>query len=139
MLPVKNKIKKGKFIYAKGSRKSSVARVRLYKNGQGELLVNDKNYKDYFRTFAFQEIFLSPLLLTSHLKDVNISIKVQGGGIHSQVQACRHAISRALIELEPAWRPVLKAEGFLTRDPRIKERKKPGLKRARRAPQWSKR
>ena len=135
----KKTINKKKYIYAKGGRKSAVAQCRLFKNGKGKFLVNDKDYKEYFSTNELQEIFLSPLVLTGHDKDIDLSIKTQGGGIKGQLGACRHAVSRALEGLDNTLRPALKAEGFLRRDPRVKERKKPGLKRARRAPQWSKR
>jgi small subunit ribosomal protein S9 len=135
----KKTIGKNKFIYAKGARKTAVAQVRLYKKGKGDLQINDLDYTNYFRTENLRKIFLDALRVAGHLKDVDITIKAHAGGLMSQAQACRHAISRALTLLDPALRPLLKAEGFLTRDPRVKERKKPGLKRARRAPQWAKR
>lgn len=127
-----------KYIYAKGGRKSAVAQCRLIK-GKGVFIVNGKDYKEYFPTIDLQETFTNPLRITNHEKDVDLIMKVAGGGFNGQVEACRHGISRALEILDAELRKVLKAEGFLKRDPRCKERKKPGLKRARRAPQWSKR
>jgi len=132
-------VKKDKYIYGKGARKTSVAQVRLFKNGKGEITVNGKKLDEYFPTDVFQTILISPLKLTNHDKNVDLDIKTSGGGKNSQAEACRHGISRALEILDKELRPSLKAEGFLTRDPRVKERKKPGLRRARRAPQWSKR
>jgi small subunit ribosomal protein S9 len=129
---------KGKFISATGRRKTATARVRMYKNGSGVIIINDKNINDYFtidtRTFVYQ-----PLKQTGHIKDMNFSITVSGGGKNAQAEACRHAICSIIIEIEPETRPALKAKGWLTRDARKKERKKPGLKKARRAPQWAKR
>jgi small subunit ribosomal protein S9 len=131
--------KKDRYLYAKGARKTSVAQVRLFKGGQGEITVNGKKSLEYFPTEVEQTILISPLKVTSHEKDVDLEIKTSGGGMNSQAEACRHGIARVLELLDKELRPVLKAEGFLTRDPRVKERKKPGLRRARRAPQWSKR
>lgn len=132
-------VKKDKYIYAKGARKTSVAQVRLFKSGKGEITVNGKKSTEYFPTEVQQTAILSPLKLTNHDKNVDLDIKTSGGGMNSQAEACRHGIARALEILDKELRPSLKAEGFLTRDPRVKERKKPGLRRARRAPQWSKR
>ena len=128
-----------KYIYAKGARKTAVAQVRLYQKGKGNFEVNSLKLKDYFQAAALQDIFLSPLKLTDHLKDLDATVKVHSGGLNAQADAGRHALSRALILLDKELRAGLKAEGFLTRDPRVKERKKPGLKRARKSPQWSKR
>lgn len=128
-----------KIIYTKGSRKSATAQVYLSKNGQGEFLINGQKVNDYFPLAKWQKIVFSPLILTNHLKDINLQIKVAGGGKMGQAEACRHGLSRALEKLDLELRKILKAEGFLTRDSRAKERKKPGLKRARRAPQWQKR
>ncbi|MFA5029494.1 MAG: 30S ribosomal protein S9 [Patescibacteria group bacterium] len=133
------KVVKNKYLYAKGARKTSVAQVRLYRKGSGNFEVNGKKFNEYFRTENLQRIFLAALTAVNHLQDIDLTIKTQGGGITSQSQACRHGIARALVELDKELRPLLRAEGFLTRDPRVKERKKPGLKRARKAPQWSKR
>lgn len=123
---------------AVGRRKTSIARVRLYKK-TGEFLVNGKPYKDYFPIFEYQSIFEQPLKRTKTIDKLSGTIKVEGGGIRGQVEASRHGIARALLVFNADWRNKLKKAGFLTRDPRVKERKKYGLKKARRAPQWSKR
>ena len=130
---------KKKYIYGKGGRKTAVAQVRLYEKGKGSIEVNGKKLKEYFKTAELQRVVVSPLKLTDHDKDVDITINTHSGGQQGQADACRHGISRALVLLDKELRPVLKAEGFMKRDPRVKERKKPGLKGARRAPQWSKR
>lgn len=130
--------KKNDYYYAVGKRKSSIAQIRLYKNGKGECTVNDKDLKEYFHGLYIGNV-LSPLKLTGQSKNFDISIKVKGGGFSSQSDAARHGISLALLEFDPELRTQLKQEGLITRDSRVKERKKPGLKRARRAPQWAKR
>jgi small subunit ribosomal protein S9 len=131
---------KGKrYIYGKSGRKTSTCQCRLYKKGSGKITVNDKDWKEYFPTENLQIIITNALAATGHEKDVDLSLKVHGGGKHSQAEASRHGMSRALELMDGELRPVLKAAGYLKRDPRVKERKKPGLKRARRAPQWSKR
>lgn len=137
--PKKAKADNLKYVYAVGRRKNASARVRLYPEGSGKITVNDRDYKTYFPTLIAQTLVGAPLKTVGKNKEMDVTVKVIGGGIHGQAGAVRHGIARALINLDPAWRAVLKAEGFLTRDPRVKERKKPGLKRARRAPQWSKR
>ncbi|MFA5124257.1 MAG: 30S ribosomal protein S9 [Patescibacteria group bacterium] len=129
----------GKFFYGRGGRKTSSANVRLYLKGKGEIIVNNLDYKVYFPTKDLQDVVLKPLVLTGHDKNTTVSIHVAGGGKNGQAAASRHGIARALEQLNPELRPAMKAEGLMTRDPRVKERKKPGLKRARRAPQWSKR
>lgn len=134
-----NKTRKDKYIYTKGARKTSLARVKLWPKGKGEFSVNGKKLAEYFPTSRLQEICQDALRISDKLKAVDVELAVKGGGVMSQAEACRHGISRALIALDEKLRPVLKAEGFLKRDPRVKERKKPGLRRARRAPQWSKR
>lgn len=127
------------YFYASGKRKTSIARVRLYPNGKGDIVVNEKPSQEYFTLLTSKGIIYSPLKLTGTNKQFDVSIKVCGGGISSQAEAVRHGIARALLEFDPGLRATLKKAGFLTRDARIKERKKPGLKRARRAPQFSKR
>lgn len=127
------------YIYTVGRRKSAVARVRIVKNGTGIIIVNGKEYMKYFPYFEYQQMVFSPLQATGFEKNIDISVKVQGGGTRSQAEAVRHGISRGLILSDESLRKVLKPLGFLRRDPREKERKKPGLKRARRAPQWQKR
>jgi len=128
----------GHYFYANGKRKTSVARVRLYENGKGEIVVNNHPMNDYF----FGELIASvkaPLKIANALKLFDVVALITGGGISSQADALRHGISKALLLYDPELRSDLKKAGFLTRDSRVKERKKPGLKRARRAPQWAKR
>ena len=137
----KTKTKKtdSKYFEAKGRRKTSVARVRLFSAGESSLLVNDKKAGDYFPTKELQCIVGEPLKKVKIETKFKILAKIKGGGIHSQAEALRHGISRALIKFNPEFRKSLKKEGFLTRDSRMKERRKFGLKKARKAPQWSKR
>ena len=129
---------KGRFLEAIGRRKTSVAIVRLYKKGSGSIIVNGKKISDYFPADKVA-IVMIPLKLTSTARDVDLSIKTQGGGMTGQAEATRHGITRVLIKLDENYKIVLKTVDLLTRDARKKERKKPGLKKARRAPQWSKR
>ncbi len=131
--------KGGSFIPAVGRRKTAVARVRLIKNGQGEITVNGKKFDKYFTTYDLRDQITSPLKITGQESSVDVSIKVEGGGIRGQAEAVRHGLSRALIQLNPTFRKTLKKLGYLKRDARKRERKKFGLKSARRAPQWSKR
>lgn len=128
------------YIPAVGKRKTAIARVRILsdKVNSIKIVINGKDYIQYFPYIEWQETILKPLKLTGTDK-VSISVKVQGGGISGQVDAVRHGISRALLKINEEFRTTLKKEGFLTRDSRKKERKKPGLKKARKAPQWSKR
>jgi small subunit ribosomal protein S9 len=127
-----------RYYEAVGRRKRAVARVRLYP-GDGEIVVNDKDLKEYFgREQDWQDV-MAPLSLTKNVGHFNVSVLVKGGGITGQAQAIRHGMARALLETNPNLRPLLRRAGFLTRDPREKERKKPGLKRARKAPQYTKR
>lgn len=133
------KTTKRAYYYSAGKRKSAVARVRMYQNGKGDVTINEKNIDEYCTLLTSKGIILSPLKLTGLTKSFDISVKVIGGGPSAQSEAIRHGISRALLEYSPELRGSLKKAGFLTRDSRIKERKKPGLKRARRAPQFSKR
>ena len=121
-----------------GRRKSSVARVYLTP-GTGIISVNDKTLDEYLPLETLRMIIRSPLVLTETLATFDVKINVQGGGYTGQSGAMRHGITRALMEVSPEYRPALKAAGFVTRDPRAKERKKYGLKGARRAPQFSKR
>ena len=126
-----------KNIYAVGKRKTAVTQI-LMGPGHGNIVINSVPFATYFQTEELRNISTIPLTLVG-LKDTDIKAKVQGGGIHAQAESFRHAVSRAIIQLNPESRRMLKKHGFLTRDPRVKERKKPGLKRARRAPQFSKR
>jgi len=128
----------GTYVYANGKRKTSVARVRLYK-GTGRIVANGKDAKEYFPTTEMFNAVMAPLILTNTQNDFDISAKIIGGGMQSQAEAMRHGIAKALVVADEERRLILKPEGFLTRDSRIKERKKYGLRRARRAPQFSKR
>jgi len=127
------------FFESIGRRKTSTARVRLFTNGDKTILINDKQYKDYFPTLELQQIVDSSFDKIKALDKFKVTVKVKGGGIHSQAEAVRHGIARALVGINPDSRKRLRRIGYLTRDPRMRERKKFGLKRARRGPQWSKR
>ncbi len=129
----------GTYIYALGRRKTAIAKVFLIKNGKGTITVNGLPMEQYFTTFESRDMVMSPLKITGNDNAVDVSAKAQGGGILGQADAVRLGLSRALCELNPTYRKTLKKLGYLMRDPRAKERKKPGLKKARRAPQWSKR
>ena len=127
------------YFYGTGRRKSSVARVHVYENGTGSITINGRDIDNYFGLETLKLIVRQPLNTTNTLGKVDIVATVTGGGVTGQAGAIRHGISRALLLLDENNRPALKAAGFLTRDPRMKERKKYGLKAARRAPQFSKR
>jgi small subunit ribosomal protein S9 len=124
--------------YGTGRRKTSVARVRLVP-GDGKIIINDRDFENYIPTPALREIVKQPLVVTDTLGRYDVLVNVKGGGFTGQAGAIRHGIARALLEVNPDFRPILKREGLLTRDARVKERKKYGLKGARRAPQFSKR
>ena len=126
------------YFYGTGRRKSSVARVRVY-NGTGKITINGRDIDDYFGLETLKLIVNQPLELTETVGKFDIVCNVTGGGVTGQAGAIRHGLSRALLQYNEELRPALKKAGFLTRDPRMKERKKPGLKGARRAPQFSKR
>ncbi len=126
------------FFYGTGRRKESVARVRLYA-GTGKITINDRDIDDYFGLDTLKVVVRQPLNLTNTLDKFDVVARVNGGGVTGQSGALRHGIARALLQYDPELRPVLKKAGYLTRDPRMKERKKYGLKAARRAPQFSKR
>ena len=126
------------FFYGTGRRKHSVARVRLYK-GNGAFTINDRSIDEYFGLETLKLIARQPLALTDTADKFDIVVNVAGGGVTGQAGAIRHGVARALLEFDAELRPELKKAGFLTRDPRMKERKKYGLKAARRAPQFSKR
>ena len=129
---------KEKYYYGTGIRKHSVARVRVY-NGTGKITINGRDIDDYFGLETLKLIVRQPMTLTDTLGKFDIVCTVAGGGVTGQAGAIRHGLSRALLVFNPELRPTLKAAGMLTRDPRMKERKKYGLKAARRAPQFSKR
>ena len=124
--------------YGTGRRKKSIARVRLI-DGNGTITVNGKNIDEYFGTEVLKTIVKQPLTATNSLAKYDVIAKVTGGGFTGQAGAVRHGIARALNEANGEYRPILKANGYLTRDPRMKERRKYGLKKARKAPQFSKR
>ena len=126
------------YFYGTGRRKSSVARVRVY-NGTGKITINDRDIDEYFGLETLKLIVRQPLTLTDNIGKYDVVCRVTGGGVTGQAGAIRHGISRALLQANEELRPALKKAGFLTRDPRMKERKKYGLKAARRAPQFSKR
>ncbi|MCF6276449.1 MAG: 30S ribosomal protein S9 [Candidatus Magasanikbacteria bacterium] len=130
--------KQSTMIRTVGRRKTATARVRIQK-GKGNVVVNDKELKEYFPLILWQEKVLSPFVVSGKEGQFDVSIRVLGGGVNSQAEAIRHGIARALVELDETFKPALKAEGYLTRDSRRKERKKPGRRRARRGHQWRKR
>ncbi len=127
------------YFYANGKRKTAISRVRLISNGKGIITVNDRAFENYFPTVTHQQVIRSPLKLASLEAKFDVSVKTMGGGVNAQAEAIRHGVSKALLKFDPGLRLTLKRAGFLTRDSRVKERKKPGLHRARRAPQFSKR
>ena len=127
------------YMYGTGRRKSSVARVHLIPNGTGMITINGREIDDYFGLETLKLIVRQPLVATGTTGKVDVDATVKGGGVSGQAGAIRHGIARALVVLDENYRPTLKAAGLLTRDPRMKERKKYGLKAARRAPQFSKR
>ena len=126
------------YFYGTGRRKHSVARVRVY-NGTGKVTINGRDIEDYFGLDTLKLLVRSPMALTETDSKFDVVVNVVGGGCSGQAGAIRHGLARALLQYDPNLRPALKKAGFLTRDPRMKERKKYGLKAARRAPQFSKR
>ena len=130
---------KRQYQYGTGRRKSSIARVRVYEGGTGSIIINGRDIDDYFGLDTLKLIVRQPLVATDLVGKLDIICTVKGGGVTGQAGAIRHGISRALLGINAEYRATLKAAGFLTRDPRMKERKKYGLKAARRAPQFSKR
>ena len=132
-------VSKRPYMYGTGRRKSSVARVHLIPGGTGKITINGRDIDDYFGLDTLKLIVRQPLNTVAMTDKVDIDCTVSGGGVSGQAGAIRHGISRALLLVDESFRAPLKAAGFLTRDPRMKERKKYGLKAARRAPQFSKR
>ena len=126
------------YFYGTGRRKNSVARVRVY-NGTGKITINDRDIDNYFGLETLKLVVRSPLAVAGVEGKFDIVVRVGGGGVSGQAGAIRHGLSRALLQYDEELRPALKKAGFLTRDPRMQERKKYGLKAARRAPQFSKR
>lgn len=135
---VKKSSSSEKYIRSIGRRKTAVAQVRLYYPGKGDFVINEKEASAFFSEDNLN-LVLQPLKACSKLKDFDFSVIVKGGGSYGQIEAIRHGIARALLKYDPEFKSILKTNGYLTRDPRQKERKKPGLKKARKAPQWSKR
>lgn len=131
--------KRGKYISAIGRRKEATARVRFFDSGKGIITVNGQELKKYFPIFQLFDLVFAPLKQVGAMEKYDISIKVAGGGKQSQAEAARHGISRVLVKFNADLKPTLKKAGFLTRDSRVKERKKFGHKKARRSPQWAKR
>lgn len=135
----------GRYIEAVGRRKTSTARVRILESGKASFTVNGKDAKEYFKTEGERRLILDPMVKGQKTEEGKVALKwnvdahVSGGGVHSQAEAIRHGLARALAEFNPESRHELKDLGFLKRDPRAKERRKFGLKKARKAPQWSKR
>lgn len=131
---------KGEYYYGMGRRKTAVARVRLFPNGDGSIVINGKNANQYFGPReSYHETMTAPMRLLELADAYTMTVRVVGGGVTGQAGAIRHAVARALLRVNPEWKPALRKAGYLTRDPRMKERKKPGLKRARKAPQYTKR
>lgn len=130
---------KNPYLYGTGRRKSSVARVHLFPNGTGSITVNGRSIDEYFGLDTLKMLVRQPLEATGNTGKMDVVATVTGGGVSGQAGAIRHGLARALLQYDENLRPALKKAGFLTRDPRMKERKKYGLKAARRAPQFSKR
>ena len=135
----KANVKKKIQFWGTGRRKKAIARVRLIPGGNGTIVINDRAFEDYFPQGTMQYIVKQPLVAVEAETKYDVMVNVVGGGYTGQAGAIRLGVARALLEAEEGCRPALKKEGFLTRDPRSKERKKYGLKKARRAPQFSKR
>ena len=134
-----SEVEKLHYYYSVGRRKESVVTAHLHTNGKGNITVNKIDYKSYFNNPTLIDLINEPFKILSKEGEFDISLQAKGGGVKGQVDASRLAIARCLIELNPEWKTTLKKAGLLTRDPRVKERKKPGLRGARKAPQYSKR
>ena len=122
-----------------GKRKCAIAQVKLFSGGKGEIIVNGKPYQELFPRFEHRRSIERPFIATETMGKFNVEVKVIGGGVTGQAEAIRHGIARALVKADEQFKPLLRQEGLLTRDARVKERKKYGLKRARKAPQYTKR
>ncbi|MFI3229797.1 MAG: 30S ribosomal protein S9 [Bacillota bacterium] len=138
-MAIKKSVKKKIQYWGTGRRKNAIARVRLIPGGEGSIIINKRTIDEYFGLDTLKYIVRQPLVLTATSDKFDVAVNVKGGGTSGQAGAIRHGIARALCEADIAMRPALKAAGFLTRDPRMKERKKYGLHKARKAPQFSKR
>ena len=132
------RLDKQTYFYGTGRRKTAIAQVRLIP-GNGAIIINGTPYEELFSRFEHRRAVLQPLLVTESTSKYNVVAKVAGGGITGQSGAISHGIARALVRANESFKPILRQNGLLTRDPRVKERKKPGLKRARKAPQYTKR
>jgi small subunit ribosomal protein S9 len=126
------------YVWGTGKRKCAIAQVRIFP-GKGEIIINDKPYQEAFPRVEHRHMIEHPLLATENMGKFRVIVKVNGGGLSGQAGAIRHGIARALVKENELFKPVLRKEGLLTRDARVKERKKYGLKRARKAPQYTKR
>lgn len=138
-MPTEQVKKKGKSLHAIGKRKTAIAHVKIVRGGTGAIMINKKDIGAYFLDTTLKQVISHPLELVGMGKEVDVHVKILGGGTRGQAEAIRHGIARALEDDDQTLRPILKKAGYLTRDPRSKERKKYGLKKARRAPQWQKR
>lgn len=138
-MTAKKVVKKKVQYWGTGRRKRAIARVRLIPGGEGNIVINKRTIDQYFGLETLKFIVRQPLVLTSTLDKYDVAVNVRGGGTTGQAGAIRHGVARALCLADATLRPALKAAGFLTRDPRMKERKKYGLHKARKAPQFSKR
>lgn len=138
-MTAKKVLKKKIQFWGTGRRKKAIARVRIIPGGEGAITINKRNIDEYFPLETLKYIVRQPLVLTNNADKYDVAVNVIGGGTTGQAGAIRHGIARALCEADANLRPALKKEGFLTRDPRMKERKKYGLHKARKAPQFSKR
>ena len=127
------------YYYGTGKRKTSIAKVRIYLDDNGPFIVNGKTIEEYFDYKPWRDFIVEPFRTSDTVNRFRVVVKVLGGGVHSQAEAIRHGIARALVVYDENMKPALRRAGFITRDARIKERKKYGLKRARRAPQYTKR
>jgi small subunit ribosomal protein S9 len=137
---IKGETIKGEYYYGMGRRKTSVARVRVYANGDGSITVNGKAAQNYFgQRDTHLATIAAPLRVLDLGNNYTLTVRVVGGGTTGQAGAIRHGLARALVRMNPDFKSALRKAGYLTRDPRMKERKKPGLKRARKAPQYTKR
>jgi len=132
-------MEKQTYFHGTGRRKTAIAQVKLIPGEGGAIIVNGMPYEERFPRLEYRQTIVKPLLVTDNLGKYNVIIKATGGGITGQADAISHGIARALVSAQETLKPVLRANGLLTRDPRVKERKKPGLKRARKAPQYTKR
>lgn len=139
VVPAKPKVVRHNYLYAVGRRKESVARARFYRRGEGKFIVNNKPVGEYFPYPLYRDTATAALTLIGLKSEGDFTVKVVGGGVRGQAEAVRLGIARLLEKIDKDYRPALKKAGFLKRDPRAKERKKYGLKGARRAPQWQKR